>query len=96
VALVRLVPLFPFNLVNYGFGLTRVEFRTYLFWSWLCMLPFTAVYVVGADMFVQGLESGEVPWPLVALFVILCSSLAVVMRRARRALAEIKLEISSP
>ncbi|MGH7423919.1 MAG: TVP38/TMEM64 family protein, partial [Candidatus Methylomirabilales bacterium] len=39
VALTRLVPLFPFNLLNYGFGLTRVPFWTYVFWSYLCMLP---------------------------------------------------------
>jgi len=25
VAFVRLVPLFPFNLVNYAFGLTRIR-----------------------------------------------------------------------
>ena len=29
VALTRLVPIFPFNLLNYGFGLTRVPFWTY-------------------------------------------------------------------
>ena len=32
VALTRLIPLFPFNLLNYGFGLTRVRFGTYVFW----------------------------------------------------------------
>jgi len=27
------------NLLNDGFGLTRVQFWTYVFWFWLCMLP---------------------------------------------------------
>ncbi|MHC5033449.1 MAG: TVP38/TMEM64 family protein, partial [Planctomycetota bacterium] len=36
VALMRLVPVIPFNVQNYAFGLTRVGFGTYLFWSWLC------------------------------------------------------------
>ena len=47
VALTRLVPIFPFNLLNYGFGLTRVPFWTYVFWSWLCMLPATVVATCG-------------------------------------------------
>ncbi|MEG3639133.1 TVP38/TMEM64 family protein [Magnetococcus sp. PR-3] len=44
VAFTRLVPLFPFNLLNYAFGLTRVSFWSYLLASWLFMLPGTAVY----------------------------------------------------
>ena len=31
VAITRLVPIFPFNVLNYGFGLTGVRFRTYVF-----------------------------------------------------------------
>lgn len=41
----RLVPLFPFNLQNYAYGLTKIRFTTYLFVSWICMLPGTAAYV---------------------------------------------------
>ena len=57
VAIVRLVPLFPFNFVNYGFGLTKVPFWTYVFWSWLCMLPGTVLYVVGTDAVVQAMAA---------------------------------------
>jgi uncharacterized membrane protein YdjX (TVP38/TMEM64 family) len=66
VALTRLVPVFPFVLLNYGFGLTRVRFRTYVFWSWLCMLPATVLYVLGGEAVVRGLADGRVPWGLVA------------------------------
>ena len=41
----RLVPLFPFNLQNYAYGLTRIKFSTYVLVSWICMLPGTAAYV---------------------------------------------------
>ena len=41
----RLVPLFPFNLQNYAYGLTKIRFATYFFVSWICMLPGTAAYV---------------------------------------------------
>ncbi|MFI5303916.1 MAG: TVP38/TMEM64 family protein [Nitrospiria bacterium] len=46
VAITRLIPLFPYNLLNYAFGLTRIRFYEYLFTSWICMLPATAAYVV--------------------------------------------------
>jgi uncharacterized membrane protein YdjX (TVP38/TMEM64 family) len=39
VALVRLVPLFPFNLVNYAFGLTRIRFAEYVLASFIFMAP---------------------------------------------------------
>lgn len=39
VAFVRLVPLFPFNLLNYALGVTRIRFSHYVITSYLCMLP---------------------------------------------------------
>jgi uncharacterized membrane protein YdjX (TVP38/TMEM64 family) len=45
VLLTRLSPIFPFNLLNYGYGLTRVRFADYFLASWIGMLPFTVVYV---------------------------------------------------
>lgn len=45
VFLARLSPLFPFNLLNYGMGLTAVRLRDYFFASWIGMLPGTIVYV---------------------------------------------------
>jgi len=44
VAFVRLVPLFPFNLVNYAFGLTRIPFLAYAATSFVCMLPGAFAY----------------------------------------------------
>jgi len=45
VVLVRLSPIFPFNLLNYAFGLTKVRFKEYFLASWIGMLPVTALYV---------------------------------------------------
>jgi uncharacterized membrane protein YdjX (TVP38/TMEM64 family)/rhodanese-related sulfurtransferase len=39
VAFVRLVPLFPFNLLNYALGLTRIRLWHYVVTSYVCMLP---------------------------------------------------------
>jgi hypothetical protein len=44
VAFVRLVPLFPFNLVNYAFGLTRISLREYVLASLACMAPGALAY----------------------------------------------------
>lgn len=45
VGLTRLSPVFPFNLLNYAFGLTRVSLRDYFLASWVGMLPGTVMYV---------------------------------------------------
>jgi uncharacterized membrane protein YdjX (TVP38/TMEM64 family) len=86
VAITRLVPIFPFNLLNYGFGLTRVPFWTYIFWSWLCMIPGTILYVVGTDAVVSGVSQGNVPWPLVAAMVAAGIVLFLLVKFARRRL----------
>jgi uncharacterized membrane protein YdjX (TVP38/TMEM64 family) len=39
VAFVRLVPLFPFNLLNYALGLTRIRLPHFIVASYICMLP---------------------------------------------------------
>jgi uncharacterized membrane protein YdjX (TVP38/TMEM64 family)/rhodanese-related sulfurtransferase len=44
VAFVRLVPLFPFNLLNYALGLTRIEFGVYILTSAICMVPGAFAY----------------------------------------------------
>lgn len=40
----RLVPLFPFNLLNYALGLTRIRLVHYVVASCLCMLPGALAY----------------------------------------------------
>ncbi len=86
VAITRLVFIFPFNLLNYGFGLTSVSFKTYAFWSWLCMLPATVVFVAGADAILQSFSSGEIPWPLLGIIIIFTIILGIAIRYAKRRL----------
>lgn len=45
LTLVRLSPIFPFTLVNYAFGITRVKLHHYVLGSFLGMLPGTLMYV---------------------------------------------------
>ncbi len=44
VALTRLVPLVPFNLLNYALGLTGISLPTYVLASVICMLPGAVAY----------------------------------------------------
>jgi len=45
VAFVRLVPIIPFNLLNYALGLTRIRLVPYMLASFVFMAPATVVYV---------------------------------------------------
>lgn len=45
VLLTRLSPIFPFTLLNYAFGLTRIRFTHYWLASWIGMMPGTVMYV---------------------------------------------------
>ena len=88
VAITRLVPLFPFNLLNYGFGLTRVAFRTYVIWSFICMLPGTILYVVGSAAVAEAIRGGGTPWILVLVVALILGIIVVLGRQARKKLGE--------
>ena len=49
-------------MANYAFGLTRIRFVTYAFWSWLCMLPAAVFVVMSAGVVTTVLQSHKVPW----------------------------------
>lgn len=50
VGLTRLSPVFPFNLLNYAFGVTRVSLRDYFLASWIGMMPGTVMYVYAGSL----------------------------------------------
>jgi uncharacterized membrane protein YdjX (TVP38/TMEM64 family)/Fe-S oxidoreductase len=45
VAFTRLIPLFPFNLLNYALGLTKIDFWQYALATFICMLPACIAYI---------------------------------------------------
>ena len=45
VFILRLIPLFPYNLLNYGLGLTKVRSRDYFFATLFGMIPGIFAYV---------------------------------------------------
>ena len=54
VMFTRLVPVLPFGVLNYSYGLTGIPFITYAVTSWVCMLPATAVLAFTAGAVTAG------------------------------------------
>ena len=72
VAITRLIPIFPFNLLNYAFGLTKIKFSHYAITSFICMLPATAAYVVLSSSLLDLLKGRVFP-ELIIGFVLLAA-----------------------
>jgi uncharacterized membrane protein YdjX (TVP38/TMEM64 family) len=94
VGLTRLSPVFPFNVLNYAFGLTRVSLRDYVLATTIGMIPGCLMYVylgsVAGDLATIG-SGGRTRTPAEwALYAVgLAATVAVtvtVTRIARRAL----------
>ncbi len=96
VLLTRLSPIFPFNLLNYAFGITKVRFRDYFFASWIGMLPGTVMYVYfgSAAKSLADLASGNIAGGMgrqILFAVGLAATIVLtvlITRLARRAMKE--------
>jgi uncharacterized membrane protein YdjX (TVP38/TMEM64 family) len=99
VGLTRLSPVFPFNLLNYAFGVTRVSLRDYVLASWVGMMPGTVMYVylgalAGDLATLGGGGRGRTPgeWALYA--VGLLATVAVTLHVTRLARAALQKRIA--
>lgn len=80
VGLTRLSPVFPFTMLNYAFGLTRVSLRDYFFATWIGMIPGTIMYVYLGALANAGLRSeGRTAGQWVMLVVGLVATIAVTV-----------------
>lgn len=86
VALVRLIPIFPFSLVNYGFGLTKVRLRIYLVYSALFMIPGHILYVAGGDVLNDAILQDRIPWKLMLLAGAIAFLFLVLAKKIRSSL----------
>jgi len=92
VGLTRLSPVFPFNLLNYAFGITRVSPRDYILASWIGMLPGTLLYVylgsLAGDLATLGAgRHARTPaeWALYVVGLAATASVTVFVTRIARA-----------
>lgn len=59
VAFVRLVPLFPYNVLNYALGLTRIRLLAYVLATFICMAPGALAYTYVGYAGRQAIAGGE-------------------------------------
>ncbi|MEG4206490.1 TVP38/TMEM64 family protein [Microcoleus sp. Pol7_A1] len=96
VFLTRLSPIFPFNLLNYAFGVTQVSLKDYFFASWIGMIPGTVMYVyIGslagslAALGSPGRSRTSAEWTLYGIGLLATIALTVYATRfAKKALEE--------
>ncbi len=91
VGLTRLSPVFPFNLLNYAFGVTRVSLRDYVLASWIGMMPGTLLYVylgsLAGDLATLGAgQRARTPaeWTLYIVGLLATVAVAVTVTRLAR------------
>lgn len=94
VAFVRLVPLFPFNMLNYALGLTRIRFSHYVLTSYVCMFPgalaYTYIGYAGREAVAGGeglIQKGLLGLGLLALALFLPRLVRTLRRRPMAATA---------
>lgn len=101
VFLTRLSPIFPFNIQNYGYGVTNIPFVPYVLASWIGMIPGTIMYVyfgslagdftqLATGSLAQETASAQAPWvqPLINTLGLLATVAVTILitRIARKAL----------
>lgn len=93
VAFVRLVPLFPFNLLNYALGLTRIRFWHYVLASYIFMLPGAIAYTWLGFAGREALAGGEGMIRNILIALALLASVAFLPRLIKRLRAQPMLAV---
>ncbi len=94
VAFTRLIPLFPFNLLNYAFGLTRVKFSHYALATFVFMLPGCIAFIVFSSSLLEVLQGRITPTFLLGLALMVLVSLIPLAYRRHQARRLRKVEES--
>ena len=81
VAFTRLVPLFPFNLLNYAFGLTMIGLKQYALTSFLCMLPACIAFIVFSSSLLDLIRGKASPAFIIGLLLVLLVSMLPLFYR---------------
>ncbi|MEI8172692.1 MAG: VTT domain-containing protein [Deltaproteobacteria bacterium] len=85
VAFTRLIPLFPFNLLNYAFGMTKIGFWPYAATTFICMLPACIAFIVFSSSLLD-LARGKISATLIIgiALIVLVSLIPLFYRRYQK------------
>ncbi len=81
VAFTRLIPLFPFNLLNYAFGLTKIKFLHYAVTTFIFMLPACIAFIVFSSSLLDVIRGKISPAFIIGLGLIVLVSLIPLFYR---------------
>lgn len=87
VAFTRLVPIFPYNILNYAFGLTRIKMSTFVVVSAVTMAPGAAAYAYlgyAGQQLAAGTEDAIQTFLLALSAVVMLAMVSFLMRRKER------------
>jgi len=85
VAFTRLVPLFPYNMLNYFFGITKVRFIDYFIATLFCMIPGAIGFVVfGSSIF--DLLKGKITGKFIIgiVIILLISLIPIIYKKGKK------------
>ncbi len=81
VAFTRLIPVFPFNLLNYLFGLTPIPFRQYLGSTFIFMLPACIAFVAFGNSLGELILRGNIRGVVIGVVIAIIAFLLPVTLR---------------
>jgi uncharacterized membrane protein YdjX (TVP38/TMEM64 family) len=81
VAFTRLIPVFPFNLLNYLFGLTPIAFFQYLWSTFVFMLPACIAFVAFGSSLSELIMRGNVRGVIIGIVIAAVAFLSPVLLR---------------
>jgi uncharacterized membrane protein YdjX (TVP38/TMEM64 family)/Fe-S oxidoreductase len=84
VAFTRLIPLFPFNLLNYALGLTRIPFAHYAITTFFCMLPACIAFIVFSSSLLDMIKGKiSLEFAVGAVLIVMVSAIPFLYRRLK-------------
>ena len=102
VAFVRLVPLFPFNILNYALGLTRIRTSHYVLTTYIAMLPGALAYTylgyAGREFITGGeglIQKGLLALALLALISFMPGFVRRLRQKPMLEVSELKVRLAA-
>lgn len=102
VALVRLIPVFPFNLLNYALGLTKIKLLDYVWATSICMLPGAIAYTylgyIGREAATDSeslFQKGLLVLALLAVIAFLPRFISAMRSKNRMTIVELKQHLDN-
>ena len=92
----RLVPAFPFFVVNLAMGLTPLKLSTYAVVSWAGMIPGTLVYVNAGTALAEIESTSDILSPRLIISFLLLATLPMIMKWTLKVLKQKRSTSDSP